>query len=164
MEIFLNDFVDIRNLAITNGIRLVVHNQTHWPDYYDGILAATGSNTHVRVTRKFSSSLEQPYSECTSDITPSSTSKLVQLLLENGYAYNQRDCIYTCYQFYLIDQCGCFDYASPLPASTFTQRNIRPCNNITQISCDGKVREDFNLGGFRVLWLGFLGFIQNYYN
>lgn len=139
MELFVYEPTDIRTLAISSGIRVMIHNQSQSPVYSDGMLVPVGAETHVRINRLFSSRLEQPYSECNSHIDEHHPSELVRLLLSNGYWYTQRDCFLACYQYYLVDKCDCFDYASLLPTSTFTNKSIQPCANLTQILCNSDV-------------------------
>lgn len=140
IELFLNEPHDLRSLSVSNGARVVVHNQTHSPSFYEGIHVAIGAETYVEVNRAFSSLLEKPYSDCMNyiDITHH-PSKLVKSIISTGYAYTQQHCFYACYQFYLIERCGCHDFSSLLPITTFTSQNIRPCLNFTQMTCNAQV-------------------------
>lgn len=133
----------MRNLAISTGIRLLVHNQTQPPIFYDGVLAQVGTQTSFTMKRVFSSRLQQPYSECNSNIDENHSSEIVKSITSTGYRYTQQDCFVACYQYYLVEKCGCFDYASLLPTSTFTSKNIGPCNNLTQLFCDAEVIQKF---------------------
>ena len=128
------------SLSVSSGVRIVIHNQTHKPNFDEAMFVPVGSDTNIDVNRMFTSLLEKPYSDCESNIDMNHPSKQVKAILSTGHAYTQLDCFYACLQYFLIDQCGCFDFTSLLPISTFTSRNITPCLNSTQLDCDAEVK------------------------
>lgn len=145
MELFLFEPIDVETMSESTGARLVVHNHTIFPAFFDGIYIPSGMQNNIMVERKFSSHLEQPYSDCTKNIDINYPSKLVKAILSTGYSYTQQNCFYTCFQFYLIENCGCYDFSSFVPINTYMNAtNLQPCLNFSQINCDSKV----NLNSF----------------
>lgn len=145
MELFLYDQIGSTTLSVSNGIRIVVHNQSKTPSFYDGSLLSAGTQSFVEVQRIFSSHLEKPYSDCTKDITIDYPSKIVKSMLNAGYAYNQKDCFYACFQNYLIDKCGCYDFSisRSVIKVMFQGSDVKPCLNFSQMLCDTQVTDYF---------------------
>lgn len=139
LELFVDEPSDPISLSVSAGIRLVVHNQTHRPDFSEGILITPGTQTFVGIGRSFSSHLEYPYSNCVHEINTNHPSKLVKSILATDYKYTQEICFMACYQVLLNNRCSCFDFGSVLPMSTFTSQNLTPCVNSSQMTCNTNV-------------------------
>lgn len=139
LELFVYEPTDLSSLSSSNGIRVVIHNQSHLPGFDEGILVSVGSETFLEVSRTFAALLEEPYSDCSSNIDASHSSKFVRQILATDYEYTQQTCYYVCYQYFLIQECGCFDFTSVLPITTFTSQNITPCLSVTDLRCDSIV-------------------------
>lgn len=140
VELFIYEPLNMSTLATETGMRISVHNQSIVPPFSSGISVATGTHTMVDVFRKFSSHLGKPYSECTEGIDATYPSEMVKLVFETGLAYTQVNCFFSCYQFYLIERCNCFDVSFSFPFRVFLERNIPACVNISQITCDSQVK------------------------
>lgn len=125
------------SLSFLSGARVVVHNQSRVPIFYEGIMTPTGFQTSVEVRRVFSSHLSSPYSDCTNTIDSSYPSKIVKAILNSGQGYRQQLCFNICFQFYVTQRCGCYDFSSSIPPSLYLDTTTyRPCRNISQIQCD----------------------------
>jgi hypothetical protein len=138
LELYLDEPDDPFSLSSASGIHLVVHNQTTFPDFTSGISVGTGSQTNVQIERIFSSHLEQPYSECSNDISKF-PSKMVEALEDSGYTYTQANCFLMCFERYSIEKCGCYQYSSQIPLNSVVTKNQRPCLNISDINCATEV-------------------------
>lgn len=128
------------SLATSTGVRLSVQNQSDSVPFDQGISLPVGAQTDVAVFRKFSSHMEKPFSECEQNIDETYPSDMVKLTLKSGYAYTQVNCFFTCYQFYLIERCNCYDSSpSAFPFEVLLERNVYPCLNLSQLACDTQV-------------------------
>lgn len=136
LELFIYEPVNQSTLSISNGVHLIVHNQTKAPSFYEGLSISPGTQTNVEVQRVFSSHLDKPYSDCHKDINSDYPSKIVRSMLSTGYAYNQRDCFFACFQQFLVKNCSCYDFSSTIPVDSFIDTTqFKPCLNQTGIKC-----------------------------
>lgn len=141
MELVHFDQIGASTLSCSNGIRMVVHNQSKTPSFYEGSLISAGAQTQVDVQREFSYHLEKPYSDCTKDITTDYPSDIVKSILNAGFPYNQKDCFNACFQKYLINKCGCYDFMLPASITKLMMNgsDLRPCQSFVDIMCDTDV-------------------------
>ena len=84
IELFTDDPTDLRSLSLMSGVHLTIHNKSFRPYFFDGFDLPNGMASSVAVSRTFSSLLEQPYSDCISDIT-ANPSVLTQSILRTNY-------------------------------------------------------------------------------
>lgn len=119
------------------GARILVHNRTTYPQFFNGIMIPSGSQAYVQVDRVFSSHMEQPYSDCVRNIDENYPSKFVKILLKTGYAYTQQLCFMACYQNVVIKQCGCYELYSQTVTSYpyINETDVQSCRNSSQIRC-----------------------------
>lgn len=126
---------------LKTGARIVVHNKSTLPMFYEGVTVAAGSQTNLQVDRVFSSYLAKPYSDCENNIDENYPSNLVRALLKKGFAYNQETCFLACSQLYAIELCKCYNpYIQSItgtPDENDTEN--RYCQNLKDISCFGAV-------------------------
>lgn len=123
------------SLSTTTGLQLMIHNQSQELLYDQGFAIPTGTSTNVQINRKFSSRLEKPYSDCTQNIDENYPSDMVQYILQASQLYTQENCIYACYEFKVVDTCGCFDNSIVFPYEILIAQNIKPCLNVSQTGC-----------------------------
>lgn len=147
IEILTNEPENPMSLSTETGARVIVFNRTHQPVFYEGVLAASGAKTSVEIDRVFSYYLEQPFSDCTRDITLDYPSELVKGILHTGYAYTREICFLACYQRYAIEKCGCFNlYIQMLTGTPSLNETLyETCLNYTHLICDFQVGRNFSL-------------------
>ena len=94
--------------TIGEGIILVVHNQSNLPFLNnDRVLAATGAQTDLKLSRNFISKLGPPYSDCVNN-NKNLKSKFYDYIVNTlKLAYSQQLCISICLQKEIYDECGC---------------------------------------------------------
>lgn len=60
LELYVGDPTSIYSLPWLNGARVIVHNKTEKPSFYDGLSVNVGAFTDIAISRRYSSKLEQP--------------------------------------------------------------------------------------------------------
>jgi hypothetical protein len=95
---------------LRSGAVLFIHNQSSLTDENDvGIELSSGTQTNIAINRMFIYKLSQPYSDCVDHNNLINVADIVRLTSEfHGY-YSKSFCADLCYQFYLLDQCNCYD-------------------------------------------------------
>lgn len=139
IELFVYEPTNMTSLATSSGIRVIIHNQSYWPVFYEGISVSVGTHSQIQISRQFTSRLENPYSDCTQNIFENSPSDMVKIMMQTGNSYKQSDCFQTCFQFWTVERCNCFDNSIVFPFEIFTNKNITPCLTFNQTVCDAKV-------------------------
>ena len=113
LEIYLgnpNDSIDRNNEIIDSiGMNVFVHNQTDRPPSSKVIEVSSGVKTNIAINRVFDIKLEQPYSNCTSDLNTLNAfdSDLYRATFKAYQTYTQKKCLDLCLQNVSISVCGC---------------------------------------------------------
>lgn len=119
---------------------MLVHNKTTMPLFFTGISVPTGSQTNLQVDRVFSSYLPRPYSDCVEDIDENYPSKLVNIMLKQGFTYSQQNCFLACYQRFVFQTCKCYNSAAKVITGYPEDDSSNVfCTNFTLLKCDTKV-------------------------
>jgi hypothetical protein len=101
LSIHLNlENITFDNKSIFDGIRLVIHNSTYDPNYYEGSLPngfnlETSFQYDISIKKIFSHKLGQPYNNCLKNVKSidSFDSDLYRYILKStNYSYRQEDC------------------------------------------------------------------------
>uniref|UniRef100_A0A8D2L2U0 Sodium channel epithelial 1 gamma subunit n=1 Tax=Varanus komodoensis TaxID=61221 RepID=A0A8D2L2U0_VARKO len=98
-------------LVTSTGAKIVVHDQDEYPFIEDiGTEIETATATSIGMHFTKSHRLSKPYSNCTEDGSDVS--------VENLYnrSYSLQICLHSCFQKFMVETCGCAQYAQPLPA------------------------------------------------
>ncbi|XP_068098869.1 amiloride-sensitive sodium channel subunit delta [Hyperolius riggenbachi] len=97
-------------LSTAAGAKVMIHNPDQSPLVdHQGFDIWPGTETSISVRQDQMNRLEKPYSDCTSD-----GSNLEFTFLYNS-SYTFQACIQSCFQYVMIEQCGCGYYFYPLP-------------------------------------------------
>ena len=96
---------------MTSGAIIRIGNSSY-SSYYSngGILASSGFQTNIAVSREFHSNLPEPYSTCEIDSNSPRTrsdSEFYNLVGQSNYAYTQQVCIIQCLQNFCIKNFNC---------------------------------------------------------
>ncbi|XP_062999733.1 amiloride-sensitive sodium channel subunit gamma [Elgaria multicarinata webbii] len=98
-------------LVMSTGAKIVVHDQNEYPFIEDiGTEIETGIATSIGMHFTKSHRLSKPYSNCTENGAG--------VQVENLYnkTYSLQICLHSCFQNSMVKNCGCAQYAQPLPA------------------------------------------------
>jgi hypothetical protein len=98
------NLANISTLHLVDGLRVIIHNKTFDPNYYNGISengfnVAPGFFYEISVKRIFSYKLGPPYNNCLKDVKSidSFDSHLYRYIIQStNYSYKQSDCLYYC--------------------------------------------------------------------
>lgn len=86
VELYVGEPTSLFSLSSSSGIHVIVHNKSVRTFFFDGFDMPAGMVGNVAVSRKFSSLVPSPYSECRDDdYIESSSSELVQAVLRLNY-------------------------------------------------------------------------------
>ena len=91
---------------------MFVHNQTTFYSNGEAIDVSVGTETNIELTRTYSESLKNPYSDC--EIDSGTTVKDVDsdyysAFINLNKTYRNIDCFDICYQNMLLTNCKCID-------------------------------------------------------
>ena len=119
-------------------MRVIVHNQSVIPfSDEDGIDVSVGQQSNIAIFRTFTKRKPYPYSDCVDNFTSEenlSKNNFFTTLL-NTYksmtTYNQKYCLKSCLQEYLIKMCSCYDFKLPKPLNSV----YKGCEKNEQIEC-----------------------------
>ena len=136
LEIYTGDPVYQQQYIFKSGLRVIVHNQSVIPfPEEDGIDVSTGQQTNIAVSRTFIERLPPPYNDCIEELdeTTSARNKILAALKEEYKleTYTQKFCMKVCYQEYIIEECGCYDFSSPY--SNETSAKYRGCYTLEEV-------------------------------
>ncbi|KAM9299332.1 epithelial sodium channel subunit delta [Gastrophryne carolinensis] len=97
-------------LSTVAGVKVMIHNPTQSPLVeHEGFDIWPGTETSLSLTEDQMQRLGKPYSDCTVD-----GSELDIKLLYNS-SYTLQACLHSCFQYKMIELCGCGYYFYPLP-------------------------------------------------
>ncbi|KAM4631569.1 epithelial sodium channel subunit gamma isoform 1-T3 [Discoglossus pictus] len=97
-------------LVTAAGAKILVHDQQDYPFIEDvGTEVETALETSIGMQLTESSKLSSPYSDCTLD-----GSDIPVMNLYNK-KYTLQICLNSCFQFEMVNTCGCAHYNQPLP-------------------------------------------------
>ncbi|XP_075134546.1 epithelial sodium channel subunit delta [Leptodactylus fuscus] len=100
-------------LSSAAGAKVMIHNPDQSPlAEHEGFDIRPGTETSISIREDQVNRLGEPYSECTLD-----GSNLEFPLLYNS-SYTQQSCLQSCFQYKMIQTCGCGYYFYPLPPGT----------------------------------------------
>ncbi|XP_056399577.1 amiloride-sensitive sodium channel subunit delta [Hyla sarda] len=100
-------------LSSAAGAKVMIHSPDQSPlAEHEGFDIWPGTETSISIKQDQVNRLGAPYSECTFD-----GSDLGFQLLYNS-SYTQQTCLQSCFQFKMIEKCGCGYYFYPLPPGT----------------------------------------------
>ena len=106
VEFFTGESTDLSTFYYESGAYVLVNNKSVYPSMFGSVAVSTGALTNIAVDREFSERKPMPYSDCSDDVA-SSNSPLVKAILNTRYSYQQRDCIFLCFELSLIKTCSC---------------------------------------------------------
>ena len=149
LELFVGlNYQSFGNLR--SGAILFIHNQSSLTDENDvGIELSSGTQSNIAINRMFIYKLAQPYSDCVDHNNLVKVEEIVRLTIEfHGY-YSKSFCVDLCYQFYLLDQCNCYDNSAfyYLAKDYNSSRDVANClsnNNTTDYYRDCYLRSKKN--------------------
>ncbi|XP_018424177.1 PREDICTED: amiloride-sensitive sodium channel subunit delta [Nanorana parkeri] len=109
-------------LSTTAGTTVMIHNPNQSPLVeHQGFDIWPGTETSISVRQDQVNRLEKPYSNCTYN-----GAELDFTLLYNS-SYTLQACVQSCFQYIMIEQCGCGYYFYPLPSgSEYCNYNKHP--------------------------------------
>ncbi|XP_077313729.1 epithelial sodium channel subunit delta [Lithobates pipiens] len=109
-------------LSTSAGTTLMIHNPTQSPLVeHQGFDIWPGTETSISVRQDQVNRLGKPYGDCTFN-----GSELEFSLLYNS-SYTLQACLQSCFQYRMIEQCGCSYYLYPLaPGSEYCNYNKYP--------------------------------------
>ncbi|XP_053132254.1 amiloride-sensitive sodium channel subunit gamma isoform X2 [Hemicordylus capensis] len=97
-------------LVTSTGAKIVVHDQDEYPFIEDiGTEIETATATSIGMHFTKSRRLSKPYSNCTE------TGEDIPVRNLYNKTYSLQICLHSCFQTYMVDKCGCAQYAQPLP-------------------------------------------------
>ena len=129
---------DNQGYSASNGLRVVVHNQSivAFP-VDDGLSVPTGMQTDLVVKRTFYYHLNAPYSNCLTDPVDYTQNSILQVMASNysvgTVVYKQSFCLKVCLQQYIINNCGCYDMG--FPSSITNDTILRGCYDPKDLTC-----------------------------
>ncbi|XP_069097187.1 amiloride-sensitive sodium channel subunit delta [Pleurodeles waltl] len=109
-------------LSSTGGLRVIIHkhNQPVIVEH-GGFNIMPGTETSISIQKDDMNWLGEPYGRCTEDGTD------VDIKLLNSNAYTLQACVHSCFQYNMIQLCGCGYYFYPLPpAAEYCNYNKHP--------------------------------------
>ena len=132
--LFLPNNDVVQTFSLSNGLHIMINNQSFLPNSDEGFDVSTGTETSVAITKTISNQLPYPYSDCYAESTDDDESKtfdsdIVKTMKSLNMKYRQKDCFDMCFQQYIIQQCDCY-----LP-NTYSFQNQNPCTNILNMFC-----------------------------
>ncbi|XP_069804370.1 amiloride-sensitive sodium channel subunit delta [Dendropsophus ebraccatus] len=109
-------------LSTAAGAKVMIHSPNQSPlAEHEGFDIRPGTETSISIKQDQVNRLGAPYSECTID-----GSDLGFQLLYNS-SYTQQTCLQSCFQFQMIEKCGCGYYFYPLvPGTEYCDYNKHP--------------------------------------
>ena len=121
----------VDELGLSSGLMILIFNSSmnySIDRIFEGIDVSTGLETNIIVNRLLINKKEDPYSKCIGDIT-NNYSNIVKFILNNGYAYRQKDCFDICINDLLLEKLGCYipEYPYTKIDLNFTALRIIPC-------------------------------------
>ncbi len=125
LEVYIGDSQQCKSpLSISSGLSVYVHNSTYTITENDNaILVQPGTTTSIEIEPSLMKHLQSPYSDCFFEVNEESlkSSVLINKTVYFNEIYNQQYCLDLCFQDYLIEFCGCYDYSLPnyYPESKF---------------------------------------------
>jgi amiloride-sensitive sodium channel subunit alpha/amiloride-sensitive sodium channel subunit gamma len=123
----------------TTGAHIFISNYTVTQSPNEGLDAATSKETNIAVRRTLKYRLPSPYSDCIDDVYDenASDSFFFKSIVKSGIRYRFTDCLNLCFLRSLKEKCGCYDI------NLSNIYNVRPCINLTDVSCDFYAFTDF---------------------
>lgn len=145
-EFFIGNLDNDQQFLYKSGMRVIIHNQSVIPfSDEDGLEVSAGEQTNIAITRLFVIRLPYPFSDCIDNFTSEenqSKNKFFKTLSETYKemsSYNQKYCLKSCLQEYLIKECSCYDFKLPKPYNS----NYKGCLKEDQIDCLHKKLIDY---------------------
>ena len=130
----------VDELGLSSGLMILIFNSSmnySIDRIFEGIDVSTGLETNIIINRLLINKKEDPYSKCIGDIT-NNYSNIVKFILNNGYAYRQKDCFEDCINNLLIEKFGCGYLGCPGEISkNSTMADIATSENSFKI-CESK--------------------------
>ncbi|CAF0806060.1 unnamed protein product [Brachionus calyciflorus] len=127
------------DLIRSSGFLIFIHNSSIKQfDILNGINLPVGYETDIVISKEHSKKMPYPYSNCIEDISSNDSfdSELYRKTLKNNGIYQQRNCLITCVDEYIIQECGC----NPIPIDI-----EQGCNMTMIFDCvAGKYSEFYN--------------------
>lgn len=129
-EIFtgLSDYEHLSSHA-SQGIRVEIKDDDGYPYMYQGLLLKPGIHTDIKIRKKNTQVLPQPFSDCID--TTGYNSSIFQEMQRHGLAYTRTYCQEIYVQYYYLKNYGCIDYrlvriigAQPCNVSMLSKLNV----------------------------------------
>lgn len=112
LELFTGVPSDDFDFMISNGFVVFVHNSTTLPFIdSENALLSPGYETNLILKQTDVIRLGTPFSSCIEDtysLDSYNSDYYRKTIMING-KYNQKYCLLVCYQYYLLNKCGCYD-------------------------------------------------------
>ncbi|KGL78322.1 Amiloride-sensitive sodium channel subunit beta, partial [Tinamus guttatus] len=119
LDISQQDYIPY--LSSAAGARLMLHQQKSFPFLKDqGIYAMAGTETSIGFLVDELERMGYPYSDCTMN---GSDVPVKNLYSEYNTSYSIQACLRSCFQYRMVEICGCGHYMFPLP------EGVNYCNN-----------------------------------
>ena len=97
---------------ITNGIYLLINNQSFKLSMYEGIDAQPGTLSNIDIRKVFTHRMNKPYSDCQL-LRNYNESILYSEVVKGNKEYRRKDCFELCKQMKCIEKCKCYDLQYP---------------------------------------------------
>ena len=139
LEFFLADSLRIQRSLPYSGLHVFVHNKTIKPRPQEGIAISKGENTNIVINRVFESKLEDPFSDCVSDLNTKdpSDSEFLRAIIKSNKTYTQNDCMDLCLQNEIIKNCSCYyQFYDKL-------NGFNLCDTISEVDCTIRITDIF---------------------
>ena len=116
-----------------SGLHVYIHNHSFTPLFTEGINAAPGMETYIRVRRVFDEKLPSPFNDCINDQNSQDAvkSELYRVSFDKNSLYKQTNCYQACKKKFVMEKCNC--------SATFIDAKLYPnsaeCITMAQINC-----------------------------
>ncbi|XP_077988551.1 epithelial sodium channel subunit beta-like [Glandiceps talaboti] len=122
------------------GVRITIHDQNKMPFPQDNAYTiAPGYATSIGVRRVEVQRQPDPYSDCV-QLTDSAYENIY--MQTYGVGYSVQTCMKSCYQYHVIDRCGCADPYYPYDNKLFSSCDSK---NTTQMYCKALVEYNYTI-------------------
>jgi acid-sensing ion channel 2 len=119
-------YFTLSNIGNAAGVRVNIHAPNTRPSPIDqGFDIPPGFSANIGLNVNQYKRLGPPWGECIEDVVKEDKN------LEDRYVYGPHDCVQSCQQVYIMDQCNCISSSLPLP--NFNSSNLTYCGtwNVT---------------------------------
>ena len=133
LELFVGtpDKNDI-SLTYTTGLHIFFGNKSEISYDLIGIDVPTGFQTNIAIEKSIINQYPTPHNQCILDPKDSNIEDtiLIDTIFNSSLNYSQNQCFDLCYQYNLIESCGCYDPLLP----PFDAK--KECRTIYDLNCD----------------------------